>query len=322
MSFFLICKLIAHTPFPDENWCIFLCFFQQMMLICNKCPICPEFVDVRHILHCLNINMSIQHYVFHMLLYKEVFPYTKAEAIVKYDYFLLRQNPAQSLVSIHIKLFQKSCRNMMGTLRLVFVRSHFPAWRSHINTETDWLIQNLDSKQAFSVLISFCQSFQYSQYKFHLIRHLAPFTNSHQAAIVITVLTARCRMQIYKNLQAILFCPVKSFVQIFDTATIWFSVSENKIRNRNADCVKSVRSNIMEILFCHISIPVLLHHRPEFLLWHITVQPGFILRTCSLEDKWLHPFLQYQPVAKIGSYDFVHINTLPVSFLLNYYLNF
>ena len=41
-----------------------------------------------------------------------------------------------------------------------------------------------------------------------------------------------------------------------------------------------------------------------------------------IPDKWLHPFLQYQPVAKIGSYDFVHINTLPVSFLLNYYLNF
>ncbi len=112
MSLFLIRKLIAHTIHLRKQGYT-SAFFQQMMLVCDKCTVCPEFVDMSHILHCLDVNMRVDHHIFHMVLYEKVLPHSQAEAIVKDDYFLFRQNFAEPSVSLHIELFQ----NLLETWR-------------------------------------------------------------------------------------------------------------------------------------------------------------------------------------------------------------
>ena len=172
-----------------------------------------------------------------MVLYEKVLPHSQAEAIVKDDYFLFRQNFAEPSVSLHIELFQKSAGNVAGTFGLLFVCSFLSAGGSHIDAEADGLVKHFNSKQLFPVAVTHCQPLQYSQYKFHLIRLLAPFAHALDSAIVIAVLSAGCSVKVDENLQSVFSSPVKGFIQIFNTSGIGFSVSENKIRYRNADGV-------------------------------------------------------------------------------------
>ena len=122
MTLFLIRKLIAYAPLTYKNRGIFLGFLQQMLLVCNECAVCPEAVNVCHIFHCLDINMSIDHDIFHVMLYEKVLPHSQAETIMKYDYFFLWQDFAKPSVGLHIELFQESAGNMAGNMPLMYQR--------------------------------------------------------------------------------------------------------------------------------------------------------------------------------------------------------
>ena len=202
--------------------------------------------------------MGIQSHVFHTTYYKELVPAGKPEAIVKDDGLLFGQVFAEHPVRFPVEMFQKTERYIAGALRLFFVFCFSCGGCRHINDPADGLIQHLDPIQAVPFPIPLSETIQHAQRKLHFFRILTPFAHPGETTIVIAVLAPGNRMQIQKDLQTVLFRPVKGFIHILNAAHHRRPVPEYMVGHRQPDHIQAVFLHLRKIRFRDIRITMLL----------------------------------------------------------------
>ncbi len=251
------------------------------------------------------IEMRIQHHIPELRPGQKVFPRLHLKSVVENDPFVPRHMGTEPVVSILVKLPQKFQRIGRAALRQLPV--HRRITRRHVHKVPhglcDRFIDGLNPKKGLLLSVPFCKTLQHFEHISYFLRRLAPPTYAADAAVVEVVLSKRRRVQIDQYLQAVLFRPGKSPVQLLHTAQKRRTVSKDKIRNRDTDRIHPHPPDRREIALQDIFPAV--HPDPRFIYFSgkLLRKHMLILRRCPFEEHRTHPFLQHQPVSQIDSFD-------------------
>ena len=95
--------------------------------------------------HGKNINVGIQHHVFHMFFTEKLSPVSQAEAVMEHDGLIFREDFPKAPIGIPVEVFQKRKGNIAGAFGFFFVHCFPGRRRCRIHKKADWLIKNFNS---------------------------------------------------------------------------------------------------------------------------------------------------------------------------------
>ena len=105
------------------------------------------------------INVNIQHDIFHTVFYKKIFPAAQPEPVVEHDQFLRIHDSSKLFVGIFIKCPEKTHGHMAAADRFSLIERLLPTRRKQIDTKADGLVKHFDAKQPFPMPVTLPQPF-------------------------------------------------------------------------------------------------------------------------------------------------------------------
>ena len=103
-------------------------------------------------------------------------------------------------------------------------------------------------------------------------------------------------MQIQQDGKSIFLRPAKGLVQLFDTANKGRPVSENEVRNGDADTVHSHVGNVGKVPLSDVFAAVDLQPHLKHLRRQLVGQVVFIFCSRAVKQRRAHPLFHDQPV--------------------------
>ena len=214
-------------------------------------------------LHIGNVKMHIQYHIGIFRVLHKIRPAFRAESIVDHKIPSLCQMGHHAAVSIQVELPQKrhfDRRRALHQLRVLGLvglgNPHLFPGNISCQRIGNGFVDGLNAPKGLSVAIAHCQFFQKLQNKLYFIWHGGPFANAANAAVIKAVLAAGHGVQVDKNLQSPLFCPMEGIIQIFDAADVGRAITEDGERDGNSHRVVTVLRQERKVVLGNILFPV------------------------------------------------------------------
>ena len=160
-----------------------------------------------------------------------------------------------------------------------------------------------------SPAVSLCQFFKQVYDVIHLIRSLRPFADTAETAVIEAILAKRHGVKVNEDADSVLLRPVKGFVKLFQAADKRLAIPINEVRDRDSDRIQSHTCDGCEVALRDKLAAV--DPDPGFvsILRQLRGKIKLIFSRCSIEQCRAHPLFKNKPVAKVDTFDLLHIGS-------------